>query len=70
MNNETNIVADIDNINDSIEDTNSVVDNKPVEFVNLDTSNNVNSDKDSGGGADMYYEDVPYLSSHISGTGR
>jgi hypothetical protein len=70
MNNETNIVADIDNINDSIEDTNSVVDNKPVEFINLDTSNNANSDKDSGGGADMYYEDVPYLSSHISGTGR
>jgi hypothetical protein len=57
---ENKLLSEIDNINEDVEDDNSINNTDNLEFNNLDnTSTNVDSKVDDNNG--LYYEDVPYV---------
>lgn len=57
---ENKLLSEIDNINEDVEDDNSINNTDNLEFNNLDnTSTDVDSKVDDNNG--LYYEDVPYV---------
>lgn len=62
---ENKLLSEINNINEDVEDDNSINNTDNLEFNNLDnTSNDVNNKVDDNNG--LYYEDVPYVQTHES----